>query len=424
MRKVLIVGAGQCGLLLGHGLLLAGDYEVTILSARTPDEIRQARPTSTQVMFGPALAIERAYGLDLWADETPGIAGLHLTVAAPPGGDRLDIYGVLDAPAQSTDQRVKMAGLLELFEERGGTVHTMGVSTRDLDEIAESGRYDLIVVAAGRGELTALFDRDPSRSPYTTPQRGLAAAYVHGMHRDPHTSLWPNVTLTVVPGAGELILIPALTTTGPCDILFWEAIPDGPLDVFGDHPDPADHLARAVGLIREYTPWLYERCAQVELTDPRATLTGRYTPTVRRPIGELPSGGLVLGAADVVVANDPLVAQGANTAARCAAAYLDAILDHGDRPFDRAWMQHTFEQFWTASAQQVTAWANGMLRPPPEHVQRILGAAAQFPEVASRFANGFADPDDLVDWFMTPAATDHYLGQVVARATAPTRPGP
>src|SRR5947207_686847 len=140
MRRILIVGAGQCGLLLGHGLLQADGYDVTILSARTPAEIRLGRPTSTQVMFGPARAIERAYGLDLWAGETPEIAGLHLTVAPPAEGDRLDLCGALREAACSTDQRVKMASWLELFEVRGGTVHTMGVSTRDLDEIVVSGR--------------------------------------------------------------------------------------------------------------------------------------------------------------------------------------------------------------------------------------------------------------------------------------------
>jgi 2-polyprenyl-6-methoxyphenol hydroxylase-like FAD-dependent oxidoreductase len=418
MRKILIVGAGQCGLTLAHGLLQAGDYDVTIFSARTPDEIRASRPTSTQVMFGPALAIERRYGLDLWADEAPRIAGLHMTVAVP--GGRLDLYGALDAPAQSTDQRVKMAMLLDLIRDRGGTVHILGVSTRDLDDIAASGRFDLIIVAAGRGDLAALFDRDPDRSPYTTPQRALAACYVHGMRRDPDTDLWPNVTFTSLPGAGELILIPALTLTGPCDILFWEVVPGGPLDVFGDHPQPSATLARAIGLVKEHVPWLYPRCSQLQLTDARAAVSGRYVPTVRRPVGRLPSGAVVLGAADVVIANDPVTAQGANTAAKCAAAYLDAIITHGDRPFDPAWMQETFDTFWARTAAAATNWTNAMLGPPPEHVQRLLGAATQWPEVANRLANAFADPNDLANWFVTPEVADRYLSDVLANARTST----
>src|SRR3712207_749815 len=110
--------------------------------------------------------------------------------------------------------------------------------------------------------------------------------------------------------------------------------------------DPKQHLSLTLDLASKYTPWVYERARNVELTDARATLHGRYTPTVRRPVAHLPGGGTVLGMADVVVANDPITGQGSNTAAKCAAAYLAAILAHGDRPFDAAWMQATFDAFW------------------------------------------------------------------------------
>ena len=59
---VLIVGAGQSGLQLGL-MLQAEGYAVTIMSARTPDEIRSGWPTSTQGMFHPALETERRYGI-------------------------------------------------------------------------------------------------------------------------------------------------------------------------------------------------------------------------------------------------------------------------------------------------------------------------------------------------------------------------
>lgn len=230
MRRILIVGAGQSGLQLGLSLL-AENYDVTIMSARTPDEIRRGWVMSTRAMFAAALDTEREYGLDLWQEQAPAIEGLHVSLSAPPGERALRIPCPLDRYAQSTDQRLKMATWLELFEQRGGTVHYQGVTTADLDGLTSLGRYDLTIVAAGKGDLVGVFDRDPQRSVYTVPQRGLAVAYVHGMAPDPLRPV-PHVSFNAVPGLGELFVIPALTLSGPCEILFWEAVPDGPLDLW------------------------------------------------------------------------------------------------------------------------------------------------------------------------------------------------
>src|SRR6266536_1851162 len=61
-RKILIVGAGQSGLQLSLGLLQHG-YDVTVMSARTGEEIRNGRVMSTQGMFDTALQHERALAL-------------------------------------------------------------------------------------------------------------------------------------------------------------------------------------------------------------------------------------------------------------------------------------------------------------------------------------------------------------------------
>lgn len=411
MRRILIVGAGQSGLQLGLSLLAEG-YEVTIMSARTPDEIRTGWVTSTQAMFHQALQTERGYGLNLWEEQSPRIDGLHVALSAPPGEKALDIIAPLDSYAQSTDQRLKMATWLELFEQRGGVVHYQGVTTADLDGLTRLGRYDLTIVAAGKGELVSVFDRDPDRSVYTSPQRGLSLAYVHGLAPDPMYPE-PSVGFNAVPGLGELFVIPALTLSGPCDILFWEAVPGGPLDVIQPQLEPAEQLAAILDLAKQYTPWVYERAGAVELTDARAALAGRYTPTVRQPVAVLPSGGAVLGMADVVVANDPITGQGSNTAAKCAAAYLEAVLKRGDQPFDQSWMRETFESFWIGTAHAVTDWTNAMLQPLPEHVQQILGVASANQVVARRFANGFSDPNDFGDWFMSPDRAAAYLATVV-----------
>lgn len=211
-----------------------------------------------------------------------------------------------------------------------------------------------------------------------------------------------------MPGVGELIVIPALTTSGHCDILFWEGLPGGPLDVFESVTDPAEHLRLTLDLMRRFTPWEHERASAVELTDAKATLVGSFTPTVRVPVGELPAGGLVLGAADVVVANDPLTGQGSNNAAKCAARYLASITEQGDRPFDRRWMQAAFDRFWSEAGPS-TRWTNTMLAPPAEHVQALLAAAESMPQVADLIANGFDDPADLAECFYDPRAAADYL---------------
>ncbi|MDT3440415.1 styrene monooxygenase/indole monooxygenase family protein [Pseudofrankia sp. BMG5.37] len=408
MRKVLVVGAGQSGLQLAL-MLQEREYDVTVMSARTPEEIRGGRVMSTQAMFHSSLQHERDHGLNLWEKDAVRIEGLGVSVAAPDGGRALDWFGRLDDYGQSIDQRVKMAGWAELFEQRGGKLLIHGVTTADLNSL--TSLYDLVVVAAGKGELVQLFDRNPERSPFTSPQRALSLAYVHGLAPRPEHPDHPGVRFNIVPGVGELFMIPGYTTSGNCDILFFEGIPGGPLDCWSDQPGPDEHLARLLDLMRTYVPWEYERCADVELTDARATLAGGYTPVVRRPVGELPDGGIVLGMADVVVANDPITGQGSNNASKCAVSYLDSILAHGDKPFDRVWMTAAFEKYWDY-AQYVTTWTNALLGPPPEHVLQILCTAQAKDAVARRFASGFDNPPEFFEWFMDPAKTAAYLATV------------
>ncbi|MGW8402148.1 styrene monooxygenase/indole monooxygenase family protein, partial [Streptomyces lydicus] len=316
MRKILVVGAGQSGLQLALGLQARG-YEVTLMSNRTADEIRSGRVMSTQCMFDTALQHERDLGINFWESQAPRIEGLGVSVAAPgsheaPEGSQraIDWVGKLDGYAQSVDQRVKMAGWMETFAQRGGQLVIHGAAVSDLDFFAS--RYDLTLVSAGKGELVSMFGRDASRSPYDTPQRALAVSYVHGLGPRPEHPEFDAVRCNIVPGVGELFVMPTYTLSGRADILFWEGIPGGPLDVFQSVKDPGEHLALTLELMEKFLPWEYARATKVELTDANGTLAGRYAPTVRNPIGRLPSGGLVLGVADVVVANDPITGQGSN----------------------------------------------------------------------------------------------------------------
>lgn len=407
MRKITIIGAGQAGLQLGIGLLDNG-YDVTVVTNRTGQQIREGGVMSSQCMFGTSLAHERNLGLNLWDAECPTVEGISFTVPDGQGGKAFTWASRLDAPARSVDQRVKMPAWLEEFERRGGKTVLQGAGVEDLEEYARES--DLVIVAAGKGEIAGLFERDAERSVFDAPQRALALTYVTGM--TPRNE-YSTVSFNMIPGIGEYFTFPALTTTGPCDIMVFEGVPGGPLDSWKGITSPEAHLEHSLEIVRTYLPWEAERLGDVRLTDPNGTLAGRFPPTVRKPVGQLPSGALVLGLADVVVLNDPITGQGSNNASKCAASYLASILEHGDRPYDPAFLQETFERYWDY-AQYVATWTNALLGAPPEHVLKLLATAAGSPRIARRFTNGFDDPRDFFHWFMDSASAENYLAAVTA----------
>ena len=409
-RHITIVGAGQSGLQLGIGLLDAG-YQVTTISNRTSEEIRDGKVASSQCIFHNALEHERALGLDLWPD-APTVDGISFTVPHPelPGEKAISWASRLDNHAQSIDQRVKFPRFMEEFIKRGGELVFEDAGVDELERYALNS--DLVIVAAGKGEIAQLFSRDAERSTYDTPQRALALTYVTGLKpREEYSA----VSFNLIPGVGEYFVFPALTTTGPCEIMVFEGVPGGPMDVWkGLTPD--EHLETSKNILETFLPWEAERATDVHLTDPNGILQGRFAPTVRHPIAALPSGRQVLGLADVVVLNDPITGQGSNNASKCAASYLQSIIEHGDRRYDPAFMQATFERYWDY-ARHVAHWTNALLAPPPPHVLELLGAANQVPEIAHRFANGFNHPPEFQEWFMYPDKAEDYLAALGAKVS-------
>ena len=392
MRRVAVVGAGQSGAQLALGLLRHG-YEVTLVNERTPEEVLRGPVLSSQCMFDSALQTERVLDLDVWAEECPDIDGVSMTIHGT-DGPQVQWVGRLDAPAQSVDQRVKLSRWMEEFEDAGGRLRIQAATPSQVDDL--TGSNDLVVVATGKGELGRIFTADRARSPYDKPQRALALTYVNGMA--PRDDL-SAVSYNVAPGVGEYFTFAALGPDGPCDIMVFEGIPGGPMDCWEDVRTPEQHLTRSLQVLKTWFPAEYERCADVSLTDVGGVLRGRLTPTVRKPVATLPSGGQVLGLADAVVLNDPITGQGSNNAAKAASFYLDSIVGRGDQPFDQAWMQGTFESFWRGWAQWVTRWTNSVLAPPEPHLLDVYREAGHHRTLADTIANGFDDPRTLYQWW-------------------------
>ncbi|ATE62052.1 styrene monooxygenase/indole monooxygenase family protein [Thauera sinica] len=409
MRKITIVGAGQAGLQLGIGLLGKG-HQVTIVSNRSAAEIAGGKVLSSQSMYDMALGCERELGLSFWDESCPPIQGIHVRAGNDQAGMLIDFRARMAASGQSVDQRIKMPKWMDEFERLGGRLVIADAGIAEVEGHAAAS--DLVIVATGKGELGKLFERDAARCQFDRPQRTIALTYVHGMKpREDFTAL----NISINPGIGEFVHFPALTHSGPCDIINLEAVCDGPMDRWGEVRTPAGHLEMTKTLVREFFPWEAERVADIRLTDDDGILVGRVAPTVRKAVGTLPSGRKVLGMGDVLVLNDPMTGQGSNNASKGANLYLEAIDAHGDAPFDAQWMDGLAERYWDY-AQWSARFTNSMLVPPPPHVLKLLDACGRSEGLARRFADAFNDPKSLAGWYYDPADAERAIGACLAPA--------
>lgn len=95
--------------------------------------------------------------------------------------------------------------------------------------------------------------------------------------------------------------------------------------------------------------------------------------------------------------------------------YAQAIIRHGNAPFDAEWMNRTFEEFWEYS-RHVNRFCDIFLSPPAPHVIELLGAASQNPDIASDFVNGFNHPPALFPWLDDEQAARIYMAEKMQAA--------
>ena len=423
MRKITIVGAGQAGLMVGVGLVRKG-YDVTVVSDRTPEEIRNGRVSSSQGMQATPIAYEREMGLRLWDDIYHPWDGIEFNVLNPQDGSKVSSFaqrvgpqnGRADWLVDSIDQRVKMPAWIYRFEELGGKMLYESADLAALDRY--EAQSDLVLVASGKGEIGKLLERDAHKSVYDKPQRGLALAYVKGMTaiktRD-HGEIKRGLTWNAHPGVGEYFVCNALTTSGECDIMIFEAIPGGPADTLDMRVGPEQYLKDCLDVLDRFYPHEAERCRNVELTDDLGILTGRFPPTIRKPVMQLPGGGLAMGIADAVCLNDPITGQGSCNAAKFAKVVYDAVLNQGHEAFDQDWMQRVFDGYWQ-QAKAVVDWTNHLLDGPGPAASKLLMAANSNQDIADFLLRGMDDANRLMPYFLDEAAADELIARLTPKA--------
>jgi len=412
MRDIAIVGSGIAGLVAAHALRRA-NQDVTIYTDRSAEQwLHESRPTGTAARFEMALAYERELGLNHWDAVAPRGEGVFLTFCPTLHKPLVTLLGRCARPFQAVDLRLQCHRWLGDFD--GRVVHE-SVTVERLDEIAD--KHELTIVAAGRAELSRLFERNEARSTYRERQRNLAMVITAGgPERLPGLPLLP-VKFDFLGTDGEIFFIPYWhKDRGRSWNILVEAKPGSRMDRFKNVKTGDEAVALMKAVVTELFPWDEPFVRDMELADPLGWLTGAVTPAVRNPVGRLPSGRLVTALGDTAVSYDPIAAQGANSGIKQARQLVADILDHEKRPFNASWMRRTFETFWREHASHATAFSNLLLEPltaPAKelliaqygsdgHVDNYSGAQ----RIADAFFENFNDPASL-----TPAFTDMRLAR-------------
>src|SRR5262245_4493586 len=385
MKSIGIVGSGIAGLHLGLFLQKHG-VDATVYSDRSPDQIRAGRLNNLVVRFDPTRERERALGVDHWEFPDFGVFGVQMRVGIEP---LIAWNGSFKQPASSVDMRIYQSTLLEDFAARGGKLAIGALESSDVASLSE--QHDLMVVASGRGSLTDMFPRDPARSPYTQPQRRLTGAFYRGLDfPDPL-----GVIYNISPGNGEIFQAPFTTfDCRACTILI-EGIPGQGFDVISHlryEDDPNKFEATVLDLLREHAPPIYERINPTEfgVLRPLDVLQGGIVPTVRRGHAPLGNGKFALALGDVHIVNDPVIAQGANAASKCAWVLGEILLK--EQRIDEVFCHDTEQRLWEA-ARAATEWTNATLQPPPPYAMELFAAAAYNQALADEFVDNFNAPE-------------------------------
>jgi hypothetical protein len=410
MAHIGIIGSGIAGLQLGLGLRQQG-IAATIYSERTPDEQLTRQLSNMVARNGPTRERERRLGVNHWDSAAHDMAQLSVWIKGTP----IAFSGSMGPPAQAVDMRIYWARLLEDFSSRGGRVVIRTVESNELESVAS--RHDLLVVASGRANLSAIFPRVPEHSPYTNPQRLCICGLFRGVAYSEPCALEVNVT----PGSGEILVVPMQSFEPDLTGIGFLATTGGqfePLRHLRYKDDPLMFIVTVLNLLKEHAPTVYERIDSVrfDLSRPLDLAYAAITPTVHRGFVDLPNGRTIMALGDSHVVIDPITGQGANSASHAAHVLCEAI--GSADTFDRTFCQGVEQQI-CSYAVPVSDASNARLQPPTAHFRQILGAASRDQTLADVYADGYNHPDRFWAIASSPERTAALLNEFEHQGASP-----
>jgi hypothetical protein len=386
-RKVCIIGSGTAGLHLGYAL--KEEFDVTMIDRQTPEQLRKGRIRSTQVHFGATRARENRFHMPKWEEQTL-IESVHITV-----GEQKLFVGRLKKPALSVDQRFYFSHCMKDLEENGVFFRFERVDTENME--AYFDEFDLVIDCTGKTGPLVPLPVVEDLSPFQTPQRKCIVGYFVGVRPNPPL----GISVTILPGQGEMFEIPALTEQGPVTILFIEAVPNGALDVFNRVKTAEEFTHRMKSTVQAFFPEIHQRIDEENyaLCDENGFLQIALTPVIRKPYA-IVKNKLVIACGDSAFLNDPITGQGCNLSSYCAEQLYETLIESKDT----AWDRRTGEIYWERTkpfVKEVTEWTNAMTLPLPEHVIQFLFQGSKEQAIADEIAEWFADPSSAYRTFFS-----------------------
>ena len=402
-KSIGIIGAGTAGLHLGLYLRQHG-VDATIITDKTPDQVRDARLPNSVAHHHVTLARETALGVCHWKPEEVGY-GMHRHYFGLP--EPLAFPGHFTAPSRAVDYRIYQPTLMEDFTAQGGRIEYRRIERDDIPALAD--RFDLIAVGAGRGAFTDLFPRIPEHSPFDKPQRVLCVGLYTGIRPDEPVS----VTFSVSPGHGELIHIPMLSFTGMVGVLLLENIPGGDIAEMASlryDDNPRLFLDTLLAKLERHHPTIYDRIdtARFDLQGPLDLLQGGLVPGVRQSSADLGNGKIAIAVGDAHSAVDPVIGQGANIASHSAWCLAEEIVESDT--FDQAFVKRVDDRRMerVLGAQR---WTNTMLAPPSPGLGMLIGAMSRNQALCDEFTENFNYPERQWARLATLEATQAWIAE-------------